>query len=58
MHWKEGFPKRLLAGRSARIVVTMGMSVLLYRWYFGAYRSTINARLSVVGTKQTCKPRR
>jgi putative NADPH-quinone reductase len=26
---KEGFPKRLLAGRSARIVVTMGMPVLL-----------------------------
>ncbi len=34
---KEGFPRRLLAGRSARIVVTMGMPVLLYRWYFGAY---------------------
>ena len=34
---KAGFPKRLLAGRSARIVVTMGMPVLLYRWYFGAY---------------------
>lgn len=31
------FPRRLLAGRSARIVVTMGMPVLLYRWYFGAY---------------------
>lgn len=34
---KEGFPKRLLAGRSVRIIVTMGMPVLLYRWYFGAY---------------------
>ena len=34
---KGGFPKRLLAGRSARIVVTMGMPALLYRWYFGAY---------------------
>jgi putative NADPH-quinone reductase len=34
---KSGFPKRLLAGRSARIVVTMGMPVLLYRWYFGAF---------------------
>jgi putative NADPH-quinone reductase len=31
------FPKRLLVGRSARIVVTMGMPVLFYRWYFGAY---------------------
>lgn len=36
---KAGFPKRLLAGRSARIVVTMGMPVLLYRWYFGVLRS-------------------
>jgi putative NADPH-quinone reductase len=34
---KNGFPRRLLAGRSARIVVTMGMPVILYRWYFGAY---------------------
>jgi putative NADPH-quinone reductase len=33
----KGFPRRLLAGRSARIVVTMGMPVALYRWYFGAY---------------------
>ena len=34
---KSGFPKRLLTGRSARIVVTMGMPVWIYRWYFGAY---------------------
>jgi len=33
----RGFPKKLLAGRSARIVVTMGMPPLMYRWYFGAY---------------------
>lgn len=33
----KGFPKRLLAGRSARIVVTMGMPPLMYRWYFGAF---------------------
>lgn len=33
---KNGFPRRLLAGRSARVVVTMGMPVLMYRWYFGA----------------------
>jgi putative NADPH-quinone reductase len=38
LEYKEGsFPKRLLAGRSARIVVTIGMPVMLYRWYFGAY---------------------
>jgi len=26
--------KELLAGRSARLVVTMGMPALIYRWYF------------------------
>lgn len=30
-------PKKLLAGKSARIVVTMGMPALLYRWYFRAH---------------------
>ena len=29
--------KRPLKGKSARIVVTMGMPVFLYRWYFGAH---------------------
>jgi putative NADPH-quinone reductase len=29
--------RRPLRGKSARIVVTMGMPVLLYRWYFGAH---------------------
>jgi putative NADPH-quinone reductase len=27
----------LLKGRSARIVVTMGMPAFIYRWYFGAH---------------------
>jgi putative NADPH-quinone reductase len=27
----------LLSGKSARIVVTMGMPALVYRWYFGAH---------------------
>ena len=50
---KAGFPKRLLAGRSARIVVTMGMPVLLYRWYFGAYglRGFERSVLSFAGIK-------
>jgi putative NADPH-quinone reductase len=50
---REGFPKRLLAGRSARIVVTMGMPVLLYRWYFGAYglRAFERSMLSFAGIK-------
>ena len=34
---KRGFPRGLLAGRSARIVVTMGMPALIYRWYFQAH---------------------
>jgi len=48
-----GFPKRLLAGRSARIVVTMGMPVLLYRWYFGGYglRAFERSMLSFAGIK-------
>jgi putative NADPH-quinone reductase len=29
--------KRPLTGKSARIVVTMGMPVFFYRWYFGAH---------------------
>jgi putative NADPH-quinone reductase len=50
---KRGFPKRLLAGRSARIIITMGMPVLLYRWYFGAYgvRSFERSMLSFAGIK-------
>jgi putative NADPH-quinone reductase len=32
-----GLPKKLLAGRSARLVVTMGMPALIYRWFFRAH---------------------
>ena len=28
---------KLLTGRSARVVVTMGMPVMAYRWFFGAH---------------------
>lgn len=47
------FPKRLLTGRSARIVVTMGMPALFYRWYFGAYgiRGFERSILSFAGVK-------
>jgi len=31
------FGHKALAGRSARVVVTMGMPALLYRWYFRAH---------------------
>jgi putative NADPH-quinone reductase len=35
---KEGeFPKKLLKGRSGRIVVTMGMPAFFYRAYYGAH---------------------
>lgn len=30
----KGLPKKLLSGRSARVVVTMGMPAFAYRWYF------------------------
>ncbi|MCR9257569.1 MAG: NAD(P)H-dependent oxidoreductase [Alphaproteobacteria bacterium] len=33
----DGFPKPRLAGRSARIVVTMGMPAFLYRYYYFAH---------------------
>ncbi|MBX6419728.1 MAG: NAD(P)H-dependent oxidoreductase [Nevskia sp.] len=32
-----GGMKKLLKGRTARIVVTMGMPAVFYRWYFGAH---------------------
>lgn len=49
----KGFPKKLLKGKSARIVVTMGMPPLLYRWYFGAYgvRGLERSILSFAGVK-------
>jgi putative NADPH-quinone reductase len=31
------FANKVLAGRSARVVVTMGMPALMYRWYFRAH---------------------
>lgn len=33
----QGFPKKLLAGRSARLVVTMGMPALAYRFLYRAH---------------------
>ena len=33
----NGFPMKLMTGRSARLVVTMGMPVLAYRWWFRAH---------------------
>ena len=54
MEYREkSFPRRLLAGRSARIVVTMGMPATLYRWYFGAFgvRGFERSMLAFAGIK-------
>jgi putative NADPH-quinone reductase len=34
---REGHGQRLLKGKSARVLVTMGMPGFLYRWFFGAH---------------------
>lgn len=34
---RRGWPAPLFNGRSARVVVTMGMPALAYRWWFGAH---------------------
>ncbi len=33
----KGLPEMFLKGRSARIIVTMGMPAFIYRWYFRAH---------------------
>jgi putative NADPH-quinone reductase len=33
----RGFPQKQLKGKSARIVITMGMPAVIYRWYFAAH---------------------
>lgn len=33
----KGFPERLMTGRSAHVVVTMGMPGVAYRWFYGAH---------------------
>ena len=37
MDYSGRWPVGRLKGRSARVVVTMGMPALAYRWYFGAH---------------------
>ena len=45
------FDKKVLSGRSARVVVTMGMPALVYRWYFRAHslKSLQRNLLGIVG---------
>ena len=47
------WPFKLLAGRSARIVVTMGMPAFIYRWFFWAHslKSFERCILRMVGIK-------
>lgn len=33
----RGFPRKMLSGRSARVIVTMGMPALFYRWFYRAH---------------------
>jgi putative NADPH-quinone reductase len=34
---EKGFPEKLLAGRTAHVVVTMGMPAFAYRWFYFAH---------------------
>jgi putative NADPH-quinone reductase len=46
----KGSWTKLLSGRTARVVVTMGMPALIYRWYFGAHGlKSLTQNLSLVG---------
>jgi putative NADPH-quinone reductase len=66
----KGLPRKLLGGRSARIVVTMGMPALFYRWVYRAHslkslERNILAfcgigpiRASVIGTIDNARQRR
>jgi putative NADPH-quinone reductase len=67
-HRSNGFPEKHLGGRSARIIVTMGMPALVYRWYFRAHglknleRNILRfvgygpVRDTIVGSVATAKP--
>jgi putative NADPH-quinone reductase len=48
----DGQWAKLLKGRSARIIVTMGMPALIYRWYFGAHSlKNLKQNLALTGIK-------
>jgi putative NADPH-quinone reductase len=49
---EKGRWTKLLSGRSARVVVTMGMPALVYRWYFGAHGlKSLTQNLALIGIK-------
>jgi putative NADPH-quinone reductase len=49
----EGFPEKLMAGRSARVIVTMGMPAAYYRYFYFSHslRSFERNLLNFVGIK-------
>jgi putative NADPH-quinone reductase len=54
---EHGFSRGLLAGRSAPLIVTMGMPALIYRWYFRAHgiRGLERSTLRFAGIKPVCE---
>lgn len=50
-------PRKGLAGKSARIVVTLGMPAFLYRWFFFAHgvKSLARSILKFCGVKPVCE---
>lgn len=49
----KGQVQKLLAGKSARVIVTMAMPAIIYRWYFGAHglKALQRSILGFVGIK-------
>ncbi|MDX1347528.1 MAG: NAD(P)H-dependent oxidoreductase [Thiomicrorhabdus chilensis] len=45
---KQGFPKKQLKGKSARVVITMGMPGFFYRWFYCAH-SLKNLKRNILG---------
>ena len=54
---EKGFPEKLLKGRSARIVVTMGMPAFFYKHFYGAHsvKSLERNILKFVGIKPVAR---
>lgn len=49
---KDGQWTKLLKGRSARVIITMGMPALIYRWYFGAHSlKSLKQNLALTGIR-------
>jgi putative NADPH-quinone reductase len=44
----KALPRKLLKGRSARLIVTMGMPAFFYRWYYRAH-SVKNLERNILG---------